>query len=145
MATSLHFSAASPPLWPCGDPHHSSVVPLDTAAPQDDAPGARSGEVLSTIDFAAVRYGRSGRGSCVIATANLMSRFGCSYDMPAISARILRQRRHLAAALITILHWPVGAKKAAFFFLFAVDLAWCGVLWLAFGVFYALVVKMVGC
>ncbi|PUZ63415.1 hypothetical protein GQ55_3G066700 [Panicum hallii var. hallii] len=44
MATSLHFSAASPPLWPCGDPHHSSVVPLDTAAPQDDAPGARSGK-----------------------------------------------------------------------------------------------------
>jgi len=76
MATSLHFSAASPPLplpppWPCGDPHHPSVVPLDTAAPQDDAPGARAGEVSSTIDFAAVpsftapcRTGRSGRGSC---------------------------------------------------------------------------------
>ncbi|XP_034588750.1 protein NLP3 isoform X2 [Setaria viridis] len=46
MATSLHFSAASPPLpppWPCGDPHHPSV-PLDTAALQDDAPGARAGK-----------------------------------------------------------------------------------------------------
>jgi hypothetical protein len=48
MATSLHFSAASPPPWPCGgDPHHPSV-PLDaTAALHDDyaTPGARAGEV----------------------------------------------------------------------------------------------------
>nr|CAB3463450.1 unnamed protein product [Digitaria exilis] len=56
MATSLHFSAASPPLpppWPCGD--HPSV-PLDAAAPhpQVDAPGAPAGEAFSdpAIDFA---------------------------------------------------------------------------------------------
>ncbi|CAL4910984.1 unnamed protein product [Urochloa decumbens] len=46
MATSLHFSAPSPPLpspWPFGDPHHPSA-PLDTTALQDDAPGARAGK-----------------------------------------------------------------------------------------------------
>ena len=62
----------------------------------------------------------------MIATANLRPWFGCSYDMPAISARILRQRRHIgstlpSAALITISHWPVGAKKAAF-----LSLTWRG-------------------
>ncbi|CAN6349301.1 unnamed protein product [Urochloa humidicola] len=48
MATSLHFSAASPPPppppWPCGDPHHPSAPLEDTATLQDDAPGARAGK-----------------------------------------------------------------------------------------------------
>ncbi|CAL5097684.1 unnamed protein product [Urochloa decumbens] len=46
MATSLQFSAASPPLpspWPFGDPHHPSA-PLDAAALEDDAPGALAGK-----------------------------------------------------------------------------------------------------
>lgn len=106
MAASHHFSAASPPLpppWPCGD--HPSV-PLDAAAPhpQVDAPGAPAGEAFSdpAIDFAFPFFTtpcgtgrRSGRCSCVIATAICQSgvsrfEFDWSYDTPAISARISR-------------------------------------------------------